>query len=70
MEKRTRCTHIFRSGPLLPNIRVGGGVAMGQCENMALPLLVRCAEHANSEAIRMAMEELARNQKPKRSKKR
>lgn len=59
-----RCTHIFRSGPLHPSIKVGGGVSMGQCPNERFPELVVCYEHASKDSIalvaRQALDALKR----------
>jgi hypothetical protein len=50
-EKSNQCSHIFRSGPLLPNWVIGGGVSMGQCPNECFPELVVCLEHATKETL-------------------
>lgn len=50
-EKSNQCSHIFRSGPLLPNCVIGGGVSMGQCSNKCFPELVVCLEHATKETL-------------------
>lgn len=62
-----RCDHIFRSGPLLQNIRIGGGVSLGQCEKDRLPLMTVCEYHADPQAVRMAMRDLERDRDRYRS---
>lgn len=49
-KKSKRCSHINRSGPLHPSIKVGG-FSMGQCENECFPDLVVCYEHATKETL-------------------
>jgi len=45
-----RCSHIFRSGPLHPSIKIGGA-SLGQCPNERFPELVVCYEHADKSAL-------------------
>ena len=56
--KENQCNYIFRSEPLLPNIKVGGCISMGRCPNKALPEFVVCFEHANKEALWMQCQHL------------
>lgn len=45
------CSHVFRTGPLHPSIKIGGGVATGRCQNECYPRLNVCFEHATAEAL-------------------
>lgn len=49
--KNGRCSYIYRSGPLHPSIKIGGGVSMGRCKKECFPGLVVCYEHAEKEAL-------------------
>lgn len=53
---KNRCNHINRVA-VHPSVVVGGA-SLGQCENQALPLLVKCVEHADRDAIKIAMEQM------------
>lgn len=55
----SRCTHINRSGPLHPSVKIGGA-SMDQCENEAFPELVVCYEHANKEALALLYKQAMR----------
>jgi len=50
MRTSERCTHIFRSGPLHPSIKIGGA-SLGQCPNKRFPELVVCFDHADKETL-------------------